>query len=59
MPGKSVAQIVEEKLALRDIFAGLAMHGLVVREDGDLRNSEDLAELAYWIADAMLGARKR
>lgn len=44
--------------ALRDEFATAALNGLVVSQRPDVPlNSDDLASLAYWIADSMLQAR--
>jgi hypothetical protein len=44
---------------LLEFFAGLAMLGIITRNDGLSRNTSDTAEVAYIFADAMIAARKR
>lgn len=47
----------QERKALRDHFAGLAMQSLILSEGSRLPNQR-LAEQAYILADAMLKARQ-
>lgn len=47
-----------EDLDARDYFAAKAMVGLIWNTDLDLDTREDLAEVAYAYADAMLKARE-
>lgn len=44
---------------LLEFFAGLAMLGIITRNDGLSRHEPDTAEVAYIYADAMIAARKR
>ncbi len=62
----NVLQFQEEGMTLRDYFAAKAMQGIVRRYDGlpfgggpDSPQYKDLAEDAYFIADAMLKARNK
>lgn len=48
----------ELKSSLRDHFAGLAMGGLLLDDNGDFSDPAWMAEQAYKFADAMLAARK-
>lgn len=48
---------VQGNLTLRDHFAGLAMQALIWNPDVDLETKEDVAEVAYSYADAMLEER--
>jgi hypothetical protein len=45
----------EDKGMLRDIFAGLSMCGLVMRNIG---TPQDMAEASYRMADALMEARE-
>ena len=45
---------MDEEMELRDLFAGMAMHGLMVRGDG---TDEGVSRLAYRMADIMMEAR--
>ena len=45
-------------MELRDYFAAKAMQALIWNPDVDLENREDVAEVAYGYADAMLKARE-
>jgi hypothetical protein len=47
----------EDEGMLRDIFAGLALNGLLTEARGDWSN-QAIAELSYSLADAMMEARK-
>ena len=44
-------------ISLRDYFAGLALQGLLVRDQSDIQS--DIADEAYEIADAMLEAKAK
>ena len=48
---------VQGNMTLRDYFAGLAMQALIWNPDVDLETKEDVAEVAYSYADAMLEER--
>lgn len=43
---------------LRDLFAGIAMHGLLVRKSAKFDDWDDLSRHAYLRADAMMKARE-
>ena len=45
-------------MTIRDVYAGLAMQGLISINDLDLTH-EDYARLAYLLADAMLKERAK
>ena len=45
-------------MTLRDYFAAKAMQGMLAENGGGAAHNIDLAKFAYWIADAMLEARK-
>lgn len=46
-------------MTLRDYFAGQALTGLVLSKGGPYAASkDDFAKESYWLADAMLEARK-
>lgn len=45
-------------MTLRDYFAATAMQGMLAENGGGTAHNIDLAKSAYWIADAMLEARK-
>ncbi len=46
-------------MSLRDYFAGQALMGLIASDDEDAGDRiEDIPKYAYFIADAMLKARK-
>ena len=47
----------EDEGMLRDIFAGLALCGLLTEARGDW-SDQAIAELSYSLADAMMEARK-
>lgn len=52
---------IEEGMTLRDYFAGMAMQGCMasrVNTDNYML-SDDMAELAYEVADAMIAERER
>ena len=51
-----VKTVACEGMSLRDWFAGMALSRLVHEE---LRSHEQVAKLAYSVADAMLAERKR
>jgi hypothetical protein len=44
---------------LLEFFAGVAMLGIITRNDGLSRHEIDTAEVAYIYADAMIAERKR
>ena len=48
----------EHGMTLRDYFAAKAMQGMLAENGGGAAHNIDLAKFAYWIADAMLEARK-
>lgn len=48
---------IKEGHDLRDHFAGLAMQGIIVNKRNDL-TIDDMANLAYQYAEAMMKARK-
>ena len=48
-------QIKASEMTLRDHFAGLAMQGMIAEK----MDSDEMAETAYEIADAMLEARQK
>ncbi len=45
-------------MTLRDYFAGQALAGLATTYEPGVRYSEDIAEIAFRCADAMIEARK-
>ena len=47
----------ESGMTLRDYFAAKAMQSLLWNQDVDLESKEDVAEVAYAYADAMLKER--
>ncbi len=47
----------QDKEMLRDVFAGLALNGLLTEARGDW-SDQAIAELSYSLADAMMEARK-
>jgi hypothetical protein len=47
----------QDKEMLRDVFAALALNGLLTESRGDW-NDQAIAELSYSLADAMMEARK-
>jgi hypothetical protein len=63
-PTRNYAAIVpistgySEGMTLRDYFAGKAMQGLLLDDNGDFSDRNWLAEKAYEFADAMLKARE-
>ena len=44
-------------MTLRDYFAAKAMQGMLAENGGGARSNDDLAVIAYALADAMLKAR--
>jgi len=46
-------------VTLRDYFAGQALAGLLADGLRDKRDDDDIAEVAYGMADAMLNERER
>lgn len=46
-------------MTLRDYFAAKAMHGMLAENGGGARSNDDLAVIAYALADAMLKAREQ
>ena len=46
-------------MELRDYFAAKAMQGLVTTVKGEEWHAEETAEIAYFVADAMMKARKQ
>ena len=48
----------EHGMTLRDYFAAKALQGMLAENGGGAAHNIDLAKFAYWIADAMLEARK-
>ena len=49
---------IHSGMTLRDYFAAKAMQGMLAENGGGAAHNIDLAKFAYWIADAMLEARK-
>ena len=47
-----------EGMTLRDYFAAKAMQGMLAENGGGARSNDDLAVIAYALADAMLKARE-
>ena len=45
-------------MTLRDYFAAKAMEGMLAENGGGARSNDDLAVIAYALADAMLKARE-
>jgi hypothetical protein len=50
---------LREGISLRDHFAGLAMQGLVGKDESRDANYEEDAEHYYFIADTMLAEREK
>ena len=46
-------------MTLRDYFAAKAMQGMLAENGGGARSNDDLAVIAYALADAMLEAREQ
>jgi hypothetical protein len=57
-PYSGTINYAQDGMSLRDYFAAKAMQGLIWNTDLDLDTREDLAEVAYAYADAMLKVRK-
>ena len=45
-------------MTLRDYFAAKAMQGMLAENGGGARSNDDLAVIAYALADSMLKARE-
>ena len=45
-------------MTLRDYFAAKALQGMLAENGGGARSNDDLAVIAYALADAMLKARE-
>ena len=45
-------------LSIRDYFAAKAMQGMLAENGGGARSNDDLAVIAYALADSMLKARE-
>ena len=46
-------------MTLRDYFAAKAMQGMLAENGGGARSNDDLAVIAYALADSMLKAREQ
>lgn len=46
-------------MTLRDYFAAKAMQALIEKDNNCGRVNQDVADTAYWYADAMLAQRER
>ena len=66
----AMGEVAHEGMRLRDYFAGQALHGLMANPEGPVQRSsqrgwefvnckpDEVACLAYYMADAMLRARE-
>ena len=52
------SQIKDKGMTLRDYFAAKAMQGMLSENSGIRYPTDELAELAYMVADEMLKARE-
>lgn len=43
---------------LRDLFAGMALQGMLAENGGGAVHNQDLAKTAYCLADAMIAERE-
>lgn len=61
-PNEEVPGVLQMRpgMSLRDWFAGQCMSGLLMKDvhAGDVRPSKLLADASYYVADAMIEARK-
>ena len=48
----------KERDALRDHFSGLVLHAVVTRGVSDLKSIDEIAQVCYFAADAMMKARE-
>ena len=51
-------EVTKEGMTIRDYFAAKAMQGMLAENGGGARSNDDLAVIAYALADAMLKARE-
>ena len=50
-------EVLQDGMDLRDYFAAKAMQGLVTTVKGEEWHAEETAEIAYFVADAMMKER--
>lgn len=53
------SQHITGGMTLRDYFAAKAIQGMLAENGGGARSNDDLAVIAYALADAMLKARNQ
>ena len=56
---EDIREDIREGISLRDHFAGLAMQGLIGKDESRDTNYEEDAEHYYFIADSMLAEREK